>query len=453
MRDVNRFTRRRRWWSGGVVAGVAIAATVAIATPAQAWTAITATGCDQIVFPVTSIDAAGAHTDVSVVVHTSEFYAGGASGLDFARMSLAINYVNAQFNQVGATAARIAGLRYTSDPFTHQDGLWYGDTQPTIHVGFVTDLGNVGAAGETRYGPSTLVGPGALCTINEASIAFLDTAPSTWQAETKNLTGWNFNSPATYYDALNFDASAKVYFRPSYLHELLHAFGLAHSPDTYSMMNYGVFPWANRPVGDRIRPLPDDVQALRELYPDSLISPGSRYDMAVLNTWFAPDTNDADTAGTQSRLCAPSLGNAFSSNAFGSVCGTGGDQSGSTQLCEGSLLRTRFTIANYSTESVDISARLWFSLDDQWDPIDDVISPSALNINFTRASEAVALQTWSVPAGLNTTLYTPTIDYHAIVRITGTSASGTVVDDDWIPLRGIVQAKYRLGCVSGATTG
>jgi hypothetical protein len=444
---MNRPTKSRWWLRGTLCTTLVLAAVTATAQPASAWTPVTSPTCDQVVFPTTRIDASGSHSDVKVVLHTTEFYAAGATFLDFARMSLAIQYVNAQFNLAGATAARVATFEVTNQPFVVGT---YSDAVPTVHVGFVTDLTEPGALGETSYGPVSRApfGP-PHCTYLEAHIAFLDTNLAHWTDPDNQ--GWNFNTPGdTYYDALGRDSANAVYFRPAYLHELLHTFGLAHSDHSYSMMNYGAFPWANRPLSDRIGPLPDDVEALRELYPTSLVNPGVRTETAVLNTWY--DTSKVSTTGaaTQERLCAPSLGTAWNSDTYATHCGTDGPNGGSTSVCPGNTLRTRFAFANYSTESVDMTARLWFSLDDQWDPLVDTISSSQRTFSVGATSSALREQLWDVPAGLNPA-FVGTVTYHVIIRVTGATTSGVTYGvDDWIPLRGTIVANPLSLCITQA---
>jgi hypothetical protein len=46
---------------------------------------------------------------------------------------------------------------------------------------------------------------------------------------------------------------------------------------------------------------------------------------------------------------------------------------------------------------MDVTARLWFSRDDQWDP-NDRLSPTIKQFTIATASSAQQRRTWSVPA-------------------------------------------------------
>src|SRR5262249_47198693 len=108
--------------------------------------------------------------------------------------------------------------------------------------------------------------------------------------------------------------------------------------------------------------LPDDVRALRNLYPGTT----TRAEVGLFNTWFtpAPAGSPVGTPATQDRLCSPSLGNSFSTSLFGGQCGTGGPNGGSTTVCANDLLRVRLAFVNYSTSDVDLTVSLWLSNDD-----------------------------------------------------------------------------------------
>src|SRR5690242_3820873 len=99
------------------------------------------------------------------------------------------------------------------------------------------------------------------------------------------------------------------------------------------------------------------VATLRHLYPDS----STRSEAAVLTTWYASSIQAGGSAG-QLHLCTPSLGDTASADPFAYYCGTGGTKSGSTTVCAGDLLHTRFTFANYSTDTADdINVRMYLS--------------------------------------------------------------------------------------------
>ena len=348
-----------------------------------------------------------------VVVHTDELPGGSDYFLDELKMLAAVNEVNDAFNDVNATAAQITSTTTSTAPFTQE--VWFNDATPTIHVGFHNDPdGELGSGGP---------GPSVNCRYDEAHIGFknLDfNAPS---------DTWNFNTPAQdgkpYYDMTQNDADGDRYFRLSYLHELLHTFGLNHSDSSYSMLNYGDRPWSDE---DTIRPLPDDVAGLRALYPQP--NAGTS-EVAVFNTFYTLMDGTSNGAAKQKRLCAPSLGDFFWSDEFATYCGASGPDAGSTDVCPGDLLRTRFTIGNYSTETADLTARLWLSRDEQWQST-DMVSPTRIEYDVESTHAHRESASWEVPS------YLAEGDYHLILRVRGTTTDGRSVDA-WTPLRGQVE--------------
>lgn len=194
------------------------------------------------------------------------------------------------------------------------------------------------------------------------------------------------------------------------------------------MLNYGDRPWANRVADDAIRPLPDNVEGLRSLYPLA----GTRREVAVLNTWYDPIVStETYPAADQKQLCKPSLGSVWNSDLFADVCGlTTGGAAGSTTVASGNTLRTRFAFTNYSTESVDVVASLYFSTNDTWDAA-DVASVTTRSFSAGANSSSQQGRTWTVPSGLAAG------DYYVIIRVVATTSSGVVVTD-LIPLRGTV---------------
>ena len=385
------------------LAVLALTAVAFFSVPVSAFTPRTLNGCTPITWA----------SQPKVVLHITEF-----AGPDFfenlinlAQLTDAMNDVHEQFNLAGGTAAQVTAFEVSTDPFVYKS--WFGGTDPTIHVGFTSSAtANPGGA---------FWDVDAACNIVEAHIQFQDLT----------AFGWTFSHPEMhdepYYDVTLNNADGDRYFRISYLHELLHAFGLAHSNDSYSMLNYGDRPWANRVTDDAIRPLPDDVEGLRALYPLG----GSRIDVAVLNTWYAPVVPTGTyPAADQQQLCKPSLGSAWNSDRFADVCGTSGGAAGSTEMYGGDTLRTRFAFANYSTESVDVVARLYFSTDDIWDAA-DIASVTTRSFSVSANGSSQQGRAWEVPYGLAAG------DYYVIIHVEAIATSGTVVSD-WIPLRGTV---------------
>jgi hypothetical protein len=343
-----------------------------------------------------------------------------------------------QFNAIGATSARVATVETTIDPFVYNGS--YDDLVPTIHVGFRPANQVVNAKGEKVGGRTTM------------PIYLSNNCSPTVTIEFPDLDGmaWSFSSPfalaadgARYYDAgrtaPTVDGGGE-WFRTSFLHELMHGFGLGHTSSQYAMMNHrgsgdpnGGFPWANRPDADAVRPLPYDVKLLRASYPAS----GSRWEVAVLNTWFHVTTDSEGAAADQVKLCTPSLGDRLKKDETTSgVCGAGGANAGSTRVSEGLMLQTRFALANYSTGSVHVTSRLWLSTDEElgygdspalsWDIRDIAAETSDL-------AEVAFKLPW-LPDGT----------YHAIVVISSehVNADGSIdpysPTSDWMPLRGTI---------------
>ncbi len=343
-----------------------------------------------------------------VVVHVGNLPTDPEYLWDSLNLLAAVNDVARELNDVRATTAEITSTTTSTEPFTQ--GVWFDDPVPTIHVGFHDDPnGGLGSGGP---------GPSANCRYDEAHIGL----------KNLDLARWNFGVPEdggqAYFDATLNDTSGARYFRLVYLHELLHTFGLAHSDSSYSMMNYGDRPWFDERT---IRPLPDDVKGLRELYPEPLV--GSS-EVAVFNSWWTL-AGAASGAAQQERYCAPNVGGNFISDPFSDRCALNGFAWGSTEICAGSSLHTRFTVANYSTDAADVTARLWLSLDDQWDP-SDRLSPTRHDYSLSATDADPAAATWEMPnLGISEGTYRP------IVRVRGTTAGGRSVESS-TPQRGRV---------------
>jgi len=222
-----------------VCAALVVAGIVATAAPASAYNLTTLTGASGVQCSPGKFSSG----NVTVVLHLGESRAGTA---DQTAINDAVYWVNSEIGFVGGSTAYIGSMTTTYDPFTF--GSWFGDTTPTIHVGFSSSLGEE-IGGQTKRGPFTV----SACTYNEAQIVLPDVVARTWDFGTP---GWD------YFQATETGASSKLWFRPVYLHELLHAFGLEHTSTDYANMNYGIKPWANRPANDMMKPLPDDVKAL-----------------------------------------------------------------------------------------------------------------------------------------------------------------------------------------------
>jgi hypothetical protein len=421
--------------------------------------------------PVTSPGSASCpkntwKTSPRLVIHLSEFKGGIVQNQDL--MIEAIRNVVNAFNDMGGTSAAVSAPLYTTyDSFTF--GKWFHDDTPTIHVGFADAAGfaaatpNVpGAFGATSlpqmtadgcyYGEVHMVFPNVGVTIDDG------TGYSVWNFgyPSPTVNSWEVPIPHPFYDAGPTDYIYTRWFRPSFLHELLHAFGMVHTKDQYSFMDHasgGGFPWANRDHNRMIRPLPYEIGILRDLYPPAKADAGAFYDISVLNTWFvaAPASSTAaQPAASQIQLCSPSLGSDWSNSISGQppltglalpTCGVDGNSQGSQKnICGGDKLRTRFTVANASNAKVDVTARLWLSEDEFLDS-KDIVSPTSNLKNNVAADKSVMWEvTWKLPAMKDYA------KYYAIVQVTstpagqGSQADASLIRTDWIPLPGQLQA-------------
>ncbi len=230
----------------------------------------------------------------NLIVHTAAF---GGSADQQAQLIQAINDVNDEFNRIGGSQAYVSPVQTTILPFSLD--LTGSNADQTIHVGLAPDLPEPEGTASEAVGSTKRAEWDYDCQlIRTVNIGFLSELEYDWNYSTHQDDGV---ANTTYYETGKRDQADNVYFRISYLHELLHAFGLEHSSDTYAFTNYGERPWANRPGADSIRPLPADIRALRSMYPAGT----GRSDVALLNTWFDP----ADTsvgAARQKMLCNPS---------------------------------------------------------------------------------------------------------------------------------------------------
>jgi hypothetical protein len=386
-------------------------------------------------------------TPPRVVVHEAEFAAGGGGLGDQILMTSGIGDVVNQFNQMGGTTAAVSRVETSNEPFTFQD--WKGDTTPTIHVGFTTpeQFASYPKGGDAAGMTSASPVRGSDCTYREMHIVF----PDEIVLPDKVVVPWNFGTPfstsgSSYYDAKE-GPSGQAWFRTPFLHELLHAFGLQHTLDQYSFMNFqdpSGLPWANRAERDSIRPLPYEVGVLRKLYPAS----GSHYDVAALDTWYGPPFEAGADAAGQYSLCTPSLGTSWSSPTSSGACGWDGTKPGSSTVCPGDTLRTAVALANYSTASAHVTSYLHFSRDEQFDGADPATTSWASK-DLDAATSALSKASWTVPD------LDRGVTYHPIIRVisehldqpTG-AADANSVRADWIPLRGTVTAGTKAYCDS-----
>lgn len=351
----------------------------------------------------------------------------------------AMEDIHFQFNAIGGTSAFIGNL--TRHPFPLRitkslgkiDADWHGDIVPTIHVGF-TALNFE----DNNEGAGTFLDVDELsCYIREVFISF--------QIVNNSDSGaWIFTEPdgqgIDYFDAKH-ETPNGVYFRQIYLHELLHAFGLAHVNDSFSRLTRGDHAWLNRPAGTKMMPLPDDIAGIRYLYP----AVGQRTEIGVLNTWFRPGSENIATdevVATVTTLCAPSTGTKWY-DTFSATCSRDGDYLGGTEVCPGDRIFTRVSVANFGTRSLDVRMRLFFSEDEVWNGFKgkDVAATARYEFELDAASSTQEKGVFLASEGLG---YGRT--YRPIIRVRGEEQFTGEVTTDWIPLSGTIKVKRGYVC-------
>ena len=399
-------------------------------------------------------------TPPRVLVHLSEFSALGGTNAERDQMLGAINDVVDSFNAIGGTSASITSVSTTTAKYDYATQWNKPGSTPTIHVGFVADPSYPGvfAAG------TGIAYLGADCAITRGDVQL---PVRTWgrgqdvSVPVAQRVLWDYGTPndvpsEEYWEASwTNDSSGQPWFRGVFLHELLHAFNFAHSTSDLSIMNHrGLvgFPWANRPGAEAMRPLPADVAELRRLYPAS----DEQFEVAVLNNWFTVEQPDDPSQGTpydddlppwidtsvgdagfQAPLCVPSVGERWAASTSPGTCGIGADAM-SDAVCWGDSLKTRFTVANYSTKTMTFSAALYFE-PFAWgeNPMFTGSAPvatAATTFDVSAGKSSLRPQAWTVPA-------LPLVGTSSlIVRVIGVEKSSNPrpqsVVSDWIPLRG-----------------
>ncbi|WP_028066636.1 hypothetical protein [Solirubrobacter soli] len=354
-----------------------------------------------------------------IVIHTTQFNAGGAKPDDEGKMVNAIQQVANEFSDTPDLSARITSVTTTTDPYYWD--TWVNDSVPTIHVRFsprsavTEDNDGEGADGLTKARIDS-----SNCTISEAHIEFPWPADKTWNYLTPDpdeTPGERWYDTAPTYQG--------TWFRPTFLHELLHAFGFKHVKGVYSFMNHrspGGFPWAGG-KDNGVRMLPWEVGTLRNAYGDV----GTSYAVGLRNTWYAAP-QPGDDASSQVALCPDSSTWDEDANA----CKTS-STSGDRRICSGDRVTGSVAFANYSTTGVRATVQLYFSKDEIWDPGD---TPSTTTFTEDAGAEA------SVKMGGSFAVPTLTAGpQFAIARVTavplllGGATDPSQTQHDSIPLR------------------
>jgi hypothetical protein len=416
--DVRGPARSGRRGRLAVATGLALAAVAVMASPAGAYTLTTNSSCTSM-----KIKNPGA---VHVVVHTAELH-GSTTQVNY--MVAAVRAVTDEFNTVGGTAARITSVTTTTGAYHHLST--FHESAGTIHLGFAPTLKDPKHAGEELPFEVTVTPPlPAPCTVASPNVGFLDLDHKVWNFQTPGDTSKDQGN--TFFRAGEADLVGHGYFRPVLLHELLHAFGLSHSASTTAFMNYGQRPWINRPPEKMITPLPDDLAALRHLYP----APGDVYRVAFLNTALNKSAPVSDSgAGTQEALCHPSGGTTYAPNLFASgtyACA----KSPVFQVCAGGQVYGVYSLANYSTKDMQVVVGAWFSTDDVWGWNDH--ESADYDQYVIPAGQTVLIgDHWTMPS-----MQVGTQQVRTIMRVIAEYDSPTPpaesVTTDWLPLDGTV---------------
>jgi hypothetical protein len=378
---------------------------------------------------------------------------------------LSINVANAGFQAFAITGAMVA----VADRIDQVGGQWFDYNSP---YGVESDPYSTPGSGDTNGNGVNEVGladlsalPGVLgmgptevdlvsCEITEGDV-FLD-----------SNAAWDFGVPADgrptdtckdedcYFDAARTHCAdgskietcpleTGVYWgRTVILHELGHTLGLAHSDHSYSFMNYEIRPFTNREDAKRVEFLPDDREALRELYGNT----ATEIDAAVATTWFDATDVSGSGAAAAKRLCKPSTGVAYSPSIFDEYCGVdAGGNAGAIRVCPGDDLYVRYALANYGTETLVVNEQLWFSRN-SWLNTGagaDVVSPTVKPDRTLDPQSSYRLgRTFEVPSGL---IWNRT--YYPILFIDGDDLTNEESEqNNWIPLRARIKIKPEADC-------
>jgi hypothetical protein len=158
--------------------------------------------------------------------------------------------------------------------------------------------------------------------------------------------------------------------------------------------------------------------------------------VASLTSTVAGGTGASAATGTL--LCSPSLGADYNTDKFAPKCGTGGARSRSTVVCEGDQLRIRFTVANYSTSTVQVLAWVFFSADTTLSDT-DVPAASTSSLWIHPGGSKIVTASAKVPdlTSLTGLAVKPILRVTSWEDLDGDGVSeGNTTYTDWTPLQG-----------------
>jgi hypothetical protein len=131
------------------------------------------------------------------------------------------------------------------------------------------------------------------------------------------------------------------------------------------------------------------------------------------------------------------VGSAWSSSISSGTCAVNSTASGSTTVCRGDTLFTRYQLNNGSTGGIDVVQQLYLSTDEQLATGSDLLSPSWTVSSVPVGRSARRSVAFEVPAVSRGVVYHPILKVVAYEDTDGAPSAGTM-RTDWIPLRGTV---------------
>lgn len=368
--------------------------------------------------------------------------------------------------RVHAQVEDIPGVNLSFNLTIASDTMVYGELRgmqtPTLHVGVVNEHDR--GAGTVGYTSRDLA---PACVYHEAWIMLASETfieGLTWAARPTRdeRVGVELGSSVYYRDAgLKGEEISRdvVYAEPVYLHELLHALGLGHANDDYAMTNYGELPWTLNHLGEvAARPLPDDAQGLRALYPSG---DSDAVDFFLTNSWTLPDEQISVETGEACSFPLPDL--AISADgqsslefqrmtcepAFGSrkhdgleagfiladdfdTCGTYDPalEGSEYQTMDDEWIYASVTLNNLGMHALELELRAHLSADDYLDA-GDIVSPTVRTVEIPAGSSKNVVRRFRTPDSFAVSGTGSNRRYRHVL-IEATSGSG---DRDVIPMR------------------
>jgi hypothetical protein len=389
--------------------------------------------------------------EVKVILHTENIQEDTLAKTLFKRRVIqnAMSDIHDSIDRVAGTDIQIKYFEISNEPFIFRD--WFDNSEPTVHVGFIKK-GELSANGVSLTNPAgvkvrTTGAKKNNCQYNEAHMYVqLPTSTFDW------FYGLPGDSPVSenYFNAgLEFwNKKNYRYFRLTYIHEFLHTLGFKHNSNSFSQLNYGQRPWANRDKNKMVLPLADDIEGLRAQYPDN----SNSTEVVLLTSFYDKDDVSTSGAANQKFLCRPSSGEAWSTNFYDTYCGRKiyGDEDsisdiinnpyGETNVCPGDTLYTRVAMSNLGTDAVDIQYRVFFSNDSNLDS-SDIASDNIRNLTLRKNISTLQGRQFKVPSTVEYSMV-----YRMIADVEAVEVNNGGVTTDWIPFRGYIRIKNQADC-------